>query len=192
MKHSLLLTLLLTICLPLAAKAADNYTIDPEHSFPHFSVNHLGFSTLQGRFDKASGKATLDIAGKKGSVELNVEAASVNTGFAKRDTHLRTPDFFNAAEFPLVTFKSTSFKFNGDKPESIEGNLTLLGVTKPVKLTVISFNCGLDPMDPLKRREKCGADVSAQIKRTDFGMKFGVPMVGDDIKLVFEIEAIKD
>ncbi len=192
MKHSLLLTLFLTICLPLAAKAADNYTIDPEHSFPHFSVNHLGFSTLHGRFDKTSGKATLDIAGKKGSVELNVEAASVNTGFAKRDTHLRTPDFFNAAEFPLVTFKSTSFKFNGDKPESIEGNLTLLGVTKPVKLTVISFNCGLDPMDPLKRRGKCGADVSAQIKRSDFGMKFGVPMVGDDIKLVFEIEAIKD
>ena len=192
MKHSLLLTLLLTICLPLAAKAADNYTIDPEHSFPHFSVNHLGFSTMQGRFDKTSGKATLDIAGKKGSVELNVEAASVSTGFAKRDTHLRSPDFFNAAEFPMVTFKSTSFKYKGDKPESIEGNLTLIGVTKPVKLTINSFNCGLDPMDPFKRREKCGGDISTQIKRTDFGMKFGVPMVGDDIKLVFEIEAIKD
>lgn len=192
MKHSLLLALLLTISLPLAAQAADSYTIDPEHSFPHFSVNHLGFSTLQGRFDKTSGKATLDIAGKKGSVELNVEAASVSTGFSKRDTHLRSPDFFNSAEFPLVTFKSTSFKFNGDKPESIEGNLTLLGVTKPVKLTIHSFNCGLDPMDPLKRREKCGGDISTQIKRTDFGMKFGVPMVGDDIKLVFEIEAIKD
>ena len=179
MKHSLLLTLLLTISLPLAAQAADSYTIDPEHSFPHFSVNHLGFSTMQGRFDKTSGKATLDIAGKKGSVELNVEAASVSTGFAKRDTHLRSPDFFNAAEFPMVTFKSTSFKYKGDKPESIEGNLTLLGVTKPVKL-------------PFKRREKCGGDISTQIKRTDFGMKFGVPMVGDDIKLVFEIEAIKD
>ena len=192
MKHSLLLTLLLTISLPLAAQAADSYTIDPEHSFPHFSVNHLGFSTLQGRFDKTSGKATLDIAGKKGSGELNVEAASVSTGFVKRDAHLRSSDFFNAAEFPMVTFKSTTFKFNGDKPESIEGNLTLLGVTKPVKLTINSFHCGFDPMDPFKKREKCGGDISAQIKRTDFGMKFGVPAVGDDIKLVFEIEAIKD
>ncbi len=192
MKHPLLLTLLLTIGLPLAAHAADSYTIDPEHSFPHFSVSHLGFSTMQGRFDQTSGKATLDVAGKKGSVELNVEAASINTGFGKRDTHLRSPDFFNAAEFPRINFKSTAFKFKGDTLESVEGNLTLLGVTKPVKLTINFFKCGLDPMDPLKIREKCGADASTQIKRTDFGMKFGVPMVGDDIKLVFEIEAIKD
>lgn len=192
MKHSLLLALLLAIGLPLAAHAADSYTIDPEHSFPHFSVSHLGFSTMQGRFDKTSGKTTLDIAGKKGSVELNIEAASVSTGFAKRDAHLRSPDFFNTPEFPMINFKSTAFKFKGDTPESLEGNLTLLGVTKPVKLTINAFKCGLDPMDPFKRREKCGADISTQIKRSDFGMTFGVPAVGDDIKLVFEIEAIKD
>ena len=192
MKYSLLLALLLTSGLPLAAHAADNYTIDPEHTFPHFSVNHLGFSTMHGRFEKTSGKATLDIAGKKGSVELNIEAASVTTGFAKRDTHLRTPDFFNASEFPTISYKSTSFKFKGDTPVSIEGNLTLLGITKPVTITINAFKCGLDPMDALRKREKCGADASTQIKRTDFGMKFGVPIVGNDIKLAFEIEAIKD
>ena len=192
MKRPLFIAFALAIVLPLTAHSADSYTIDPEHSFPHFSVDHLGFSTLWGRFDKTSGKATLDIPGKKGSLELNVEAASVTTGFAKRDTHLRSPDFFNAAEFPMVTFKSTAFKFKGDVPETVEGNLTLLGVTKPVKISINSFKCGLDPMDPLKRREKCGANASTQIKRTDYGMKFGVPMVGDDIQLVFEIEAIKD
>jgi len=191
MKPSLL-ALLVAGSLPLAAHAADSYTIDPQHTYPHFSVNHLGFSTMQGRFDASSGKVTLDAAAKKGTVEFSIEAASINTGFAKRDDHLRTPDFFNVAEFPTVTFKSTAVKFKGDKPKTVEGNLTMLGVTKPVKLEVNAFNCGLHPMDPTKKKFVCGADVSTEIKRSDFGMKYGVPAVGDNIKLVFEIEAVRD
>jgi len=191
MKRSLL-ALLVAGSLPLAAHAANSYTIDPQHTYPHFSVNHLGFSTMQGRFDTSSGKVTLDAAAKKGTVEFSIEAASVNTGFAKRDDHLRTPDFFNAAEYPTITFKSTAVKFKGDKPTSVEGNLTMLGVTKPVKLEVSAFNCGLHPMDPTKKKFVCGADAQAEIKRSDFGMKYGVPAVGDTIKLVFEIEAIRD
>lgn len=179
----------LAIALPFSALATDSYTVDPAHTYPHFSVNHLGFSTMQGRFDKTSGKITLDRAAKNGSVEIAIDSASVSTGLAKRDEHLRSPDFFNAAEFPTISYKSSSVRFKGDKPASVEGNLTLQGVTKPVTLTIDAFNCGTNPMN---KKDECGAAASAQIKRSDFGMKFALPNVGDDIKLVFEIEAIKN
>jgi polyisoprenoid-binding protein YceI len=189
MHKSLFTALVVSVALPLSAFAADSYTVDPNHTFPHFSINHLGFSTMQGRFDKTSGTVTLDRAAKTGSVEIAIESASVSTGFAKRDEHLRSPDFFNAAEFPAITYKSTAMHFKGDTPASVDGNLTILGVTKPVTLTIDAFNCGANPMS---KKDECGAGASAQIKRSDFGVKFGLPAVGDDVKLVFEIEAIKN
>lgn len=192
MHKSLFTVIVFAITMPFSALAADSYTIDPTHTYPHFSINHLGFSTMQGRFDNTSGKVTLDRAAKTGSVEITIEAASITTGFAKRDKHLKSPDFFNVAEFPTLTYKSSAVKFQGDTPVSVEGNLTLLGVTKPVTLTISTFNCGPDPMDKLKKKQKCGADASAQIKRSDFGMKYAIPAAGDEVKLVFEIEAYKD
>jgi polyisoprenoid-binding protein YceI len=186
---SLITALFVSVALPLSTFAADSYTVDPNHTFPHFNINHLGFSTLQGRFDKTSGTVSLDRAAKTGSVEISIESASVSTGFAKRDEHLRSPDFFNAAEFPAITYKSTAMHFKGDTPASVDGNLTILGVTKPVTLTIDAFNCGTNPMS---KKDECGAGASAQIKRSDFGVKFGLPAVGDDVKLVFEIEAIKN
>jgi polyisoprenoid-binding protein YceI len=181
--------LVLAAALPLSAHAADNYTLDSAHTFPHFSINHQGFSTMYGRFDKTSGKVTLDRAAKTGSLNVTIDAGSVNTGFAKRDEHLRSPDFFNAAEIPTLTYKSTAVKFNGDVPATVEGNLTLLGVTKPVTLTITSFKCGQNPRN---KKDMCGAGATAQIKRSDFGMKYGIPAIGDDIALTFEIEAVKD
>ncbi len=184
------LAALLAAAMPLAAHAtADSYTIDPAHTYPHFTINHLGFSTMHGRFDKTSGKVTLDRAAKKGSVDISIEAASVNTGFAKRDDHLKSPDFFNVAEFPTISYKSDAFKFNGDVPSVVEGNLTLNGVTKPVALTISGFRCDTNPMN---KKYECGAGATAEIKRSDFGMKTFLPAVGDDIKLEFEIEAYKD
>lgn len=187
--HQPLVALVVSIALPLTAFAADSYTVDPNHTFPHFSISHLGFSTLQGRFDKTSGTVTLDRAAKTGSVDINIDTASVSTGFVKRDDHLRSPDFFNAAEFPAITYKSTAMHFKGDTPASVDGNLTISGVTKPVTLTIDAFNCGTNPMN---KKEECGAGASAQIKRSDFGVKYGLPAIGDDVKLVFEIEAIKN
>jgi polyisoprenoid-binding protein YceI len=177
------------ISLPLSALAADNYTIDPAHTYPNFTINHLGFSTMHGRFDKTSGKVSLDRAAKTGSVEVAIETASISTGFAKRDEHLRGPDFFNAAEFPAISYKSTAVRFKGDTPVSVDGNLTISGVSKPVTLNIDAFNCGTNPMS---KKDTCGAAASAQIKRSDFGVKYGLPNVGDDVKLEFEIEAIKD
>ena len=171
------------------ALAAESYTIDPYHTFPNFSISHLGFSTMHGRFDKTSGKITLDRAAGTGTVEVSIATDSVSTGYGKRDEHLRSPDFFNAAEFPAITYKSTAVHFKGDVPASVDGNLTISGVTRPVTLTIDAFNCGTNPMN---KKEECGAAASAQIRRSDFGVKYGLPAIGDDVKLVFEIEAIKD
>ncbi len=175
--------------LPFAAHAADSYTVDPTHTFTNFTVSHLGFSTMHGRFEKSSGKATLDMAAKTGSIELSIDSSSISTGYAKRDEHLKSPDFFNAAEFPAITYKSSKIKFKGDKPATVEGALTMLGVSKPVTLTVTAFKCDVFPMD---QKYKCGADATAQIKRSDFGMTKFLPGVGDEIRLEFEIEAYKD
>lgn len=188
-KSSSLVALFFASTFSLASYAADSYSVDPAHTYTHFSVSHLGFSTMQGRFDQSSGKVTLDRAAKSGSVDITIEAASLNTGYAKRDDHLKSPDFFNVAENPKITFKSSSVKFRGDTPATVEGTLTLLGVSKPVTLTINAIKCGTNPMN---KKELCGAAASAQIKRSDFGMKYGAPGIGDDIGLVFEIEAYKD
>ncbi len=180
----------------VAFAAAETFTLDPTHTFPNFSLDHLGLSTIHGRFDKTTGKATIDRAAKTGSLEVVVMTASVNTGDSdkgsrprSRDDHLRTPDFFNVAEFPQMTFKSTKMNFNGDNPASIEGTLTLLGVTKPLTLTVDRFKC--NPASG-SGKEKCGGDATAKFKRSDFGMKTGVPGIGDEVTLLIGFEGNKD
>lgn len=188
-KSSSLAVLFFASTLPFATYAADSYSVDPTHTYTHFSVSHLGFSTMQGRFDQSSGKVMLDRTAQNGSVEITIEAASLNTGYAKRDDHLKSPDFFNVAENPKIIFKSNSIQFKGDNPASVAGNLTLLGVTRPVTLTITAIKCGINPMN---KKELCGAAARAQIKRSDFGMKYGLPNIGDEIGLVFEIEAYKD
>ena len=189
MRQSLFAVLALSVALPLSAFAADSYTIDPAHTYPHFSISHLGFSTMQGRFDRSNGSITLDRAAKTGSVDISIEAASISTGFAKRDDHLRSPDFFNTAEFPAISYKSTRLNFKGDALISVEGNLSMAGVSKPVTLNIDALKCGTNPMN---KKEECGAAASAQIKRSDFGIKYGLPAIGDEVKLTFEIEAIKN
>lgn len=182
---------------PAATFAApEAFTIDPYHTYPNFTVDHLGVSTMYGRFDRTSGKVTLDRAAKTGSIDITIEAASLTTGDndkgsrpRSRDEHLRNADFFNVAEFPRITYKSTRLVFGADNPNAIEGNLTLLGVTKPVNLTIERFKC-IPPQGAGK--ERCGGNASGRFKRSDFGMKFALPNVGDDIGLMVEFEAVKD
>lgn len=179
------------IALPVTAMAApESYTIDPAHTYPNFSINHLGFSTMYGRFNKTEGKITVDKAKKTGSVNVKIDAASVDTGFQKRDDHLRSPDFLNAAEFPEITYKSTSVALKDDGSATVQGNLTLAGVTKPVALNVRKMNCGAHPMDP--KKYVCGFDAFAKIKRSDFGVKYALPAVGDEMNIMLEVEAVRD
>ncbi len=193
MKH--LAVLALAAASFAAFAAPETYQLDPTHTLPGFSVNHLGMSTVRGMFEGATGKVVIDRAAKTGSIELKIATASVYTGYNKptgagrtRDEHLRSADFFNVAEFPEMSFKSTKIHFAGDKPDSIEGTLTLLGVTKPLTLKVDAFNCGANPMT---KKDMCGADVSGSIKRSDFGMKYAVPAVGDEIKLSIAVEGYR-
>ncbi len=168
---------------------AQSYTVDPRHTHVTWSVNHFGASTFRGKLNKTSGKVVLDSAGKTGSVEIVVDPTGSLSGDERLDKHLQTEDFFNPAKFATATFKSTRVEFSGNAPSKIDGNLTLLGVTRPLTLTVISFNCKLHPM---LKKDFCGADATATIKRSDWGMKFLVPNIGDDVKLDIAIEAIKD
>ncbi len=191
------LALLFLAALPLpAVGATDSYTMDPLHTSITFAIDHLGLSVIYGRFSKYSGKFAIDRAAKTGSIELVVQTASVDTNDndkgnrpRSRDEHLRSADFFDVAEFPTMTYKSTHVVFAGDTPTVVEGNLTLLGVTKPVAITVERFRC--NPATATAK-ERCGGSATAKIKRSDFGMKRGIPSIGDDVALSFGFEGDKD
>ena len=176
---------------PLTVAAqVENYVVDPYHTVPYWEVDHLGFATMRGRFDRATGKFSIDRAAKTASVELEIPTATVNSGDTDkgqrprtRDEHLKNADFFNVQEFPTMTFKSTRVVFKGDEPASIEGNLTMLGVTKPVTLNLERWKCGSDIRTQGKRYQ-CGGNATGSFKRSDFGMKFGLPTaIGDEVKL---------
>lgn len=171
------------------ALAADSYSLDPRHTRPMFEINHFGFSTQHGRFEKAAGTVVLDIAARQGTVELSIDAASINMGADDWNKHMKSEDFFNVDKFPAIAFTSDKLLFDGDKVVGAEGSFTLLGVTKPLKIAVVNFRCAPHPMT---KKATCGADISATIKRSEFGMAKYVPAVGDDVKLVIPVEAIKD
>jgi polyisoprenoid-binding protein YceI len=171
-----------------ALAAPETYAIDGSHTFPRFSYNHLGFSKQLSRFDKTTGTVTFDKAAKTGSVDVTIDTTSVDTGFPTFNEHIQGADFLDTAQFPTATFKSTSVRFEGDKPVEVVGNLTLKGVTKPVTLTVTSFQAIPHPM---LKKDALGANATAVIKRSDFGAGKYAPYVGDEVTLDIAIEAIK-
>ena len=175
--------------LSATALAADTYSIDSRHTFPVFEVNHLGFSTQRGRFNKTTGKVTLDAAAQKGSVEVAIDTASIDMGLEDWDKHMKNEDFFNVEKYPTMTFRSDRFIFKKGKPAEVHGTLTLLGVERPVQLKVEHFHCGVHPIN---KKEVCGADLTTRIKRSDFGMTKFLPAVGDDIAIRIPVEAFKD
>ena len=187
----------LALALPCAALASpENYTMDPYHTYSHFEIDHNGLSYMRGLFTRNSGKFTIDRTAKTGSVELNIETASITTGDndkgarpRARDEHLRTADFFNVAEFPRISFKSSGVKFAGDSPAEITGSLTMVGVTKPLTFKVDRWVCKEHPMN---KKPICGGNASGTLKRSDFGMKYGLPNLGDDLKLFLSFEAYRD
>jgi polyisoprenoid-binding protein YceI len=172
------------------ATAADAYTIDSRHTFPSFEINHLGFSMQRGRFNHTTGKVTLDPkAANGGSVDVTIDTASISTGLAELEEHLRSKDFLDAARYPQMKFVSTKLIFNKEQLSAVDGNLTLHGVTKPVHLTVDHFHCGLNP---IALKNVCGVNAYTVIKRSEFGVDKYVPAVGDEVKIVLQVEATKD
>ena len=172
-----------------SAFAADRYTLDPSHTFPRFEINHFGFSTHRGQFNSTAGKMVLDRAAKTGSIDIVVQTSSIGTGDPKLEVELRSAKFFNVEKFPTMTFRSKAVNFNGDAPASAEGELTLLGVTRPLTLTITNVKCGIHPYT---KKEDCGAEVTGTLKRSDFGMKSYLPIVGDEVTLRIQVEAWRD
>ncbi len=171
-----------------AFAAPETYNIDPTHTLPRFEYSHFGYSTQLSKFDKTSGTIVLDRAAKKGSVDVVIDATSVNTGYALFNGHIQGEDFFNTAKYPSITFKSNQLKFDGDKLAAVTGNLTIKGVTKPVTLTLTSFHCMPHPM---LKKDACGANATVTVKRSDFNMGKHAPYVSDEVKLTIPVEAIK-
>jgi polyisoprenoid-binding protein YceI len=172
-----------------SAMAADIYTVDPRHTFPSFEIDHLGFSIQRGRFNVTEGKIMLAPESASGSIDIAIDAASISTGLAELEKHLRSEDFLDVARFPKILFKSTQLIFNKDQLIGANGTLTLHGVTKPVHLTVDRFHCG---MNLISMKNVCGANATATIKRSDFGVDKYAPVLADDVKVIIQIEAIKD
>jgi len=172
------------------ALAADTYVIEPNHTYPSFEADHMGgLSVWRGKFTKTSGSIVLDRAKKTGSVDITIDASTLDFGHAKMNEHAKGPDMFDVAKFPTATFKSKSITFKGDQPAKVNGELTLHGVTKPVKLTINQFKCIQHPMF---KREACGADASATFNRSDFGIDYGVQMgFNPTVKLAIQVEALK-
>jgi polyisoprenoid-binding protein YceI len=172
----------------VAVQAAPvTYTIDNSHTYPHFTYNHLGFSNQTHKFDKTSGTVVLDRKAKAGSVDVTIDATSVNTGYALFNEHLQGADFFDTQVYPTLTFKSTKMSFKGDQPVSVAGDLTIKGVTKPVTLKITHFKCQPHPM---LKVDACGANATTQVKRSEFNMGKNVPYVSDEVTLTLAIEAV--
>lgn len=166
------------------------YVIDAGHTHVGFKVSHLGFSDTYGTFNNVAGTIELDRDNpEKSSVEVDIKTASIDTNHEKRDEHLRGPDFFNVEKFPDMTFKSTKVERTGEKTAKVTGNLTMMGVTKPVTLDTTLLAAGPYPMD--KSITAAGFNATTTIKRSDFGMTTYVPMISDEVEITISIEARK-
>jgi polyisoprenoid-binding protein YceI len=182
--------LALALAFGLAAPAlADDYKLDQSHTHVLFMVDHLGFSKMIGLFTDVSGTLSYDPAKPEASkLAVDVKTASLDTQFGPRDKDLKGADWFNVAEFPDMKFVGTKFVKKDDKSGQVIGNLTLLGVTKPVTLDVTLNKAGVRPTD---KKQTVGFSAHGAFKRSDFGMKTYIPYIGDEVDIRIETEATK-
>lgn len=167
--------------------AAETYTIDKGHTHILFEVSHLGFSTTHGEFLEFDGEFDFDPDAPENSrISVTIDTASIDTGHAERDEHLRNADFFDVEEYPTMTFETTGVEVTGENTAELTGDLTLLGVTQPVTLDV-----QLNAMGPHPFQDKtvAGFTATGTINRSDFGMTYAAPAVGEEVDIVIEMEA---
>ena len=164
------------------------YQLDPNHTFATFEVMHFGTSTLRGRIGPITGEVMVDRAGKSGDLRLRIPMATLSTGMRLLDARLKEPDLLATSEYPEAYFVATRFQFDaGGGVKEVRGEFTLRGVGEPLSLVARSFACRHDEM---LKREVCGGDFEADLKRGRFGATLGEPFVSDDVHLVIQVEAI--
>jgi polyisoprenoid-binding protein YceI len=190
-KTAAALALAALLALPTASSfAADTYKLDPTHTSVVWNADHLGFSRPHGLFAMIEGTLVLDEKAPENSkVDVVVKTENIFTGQKDFDDHLKNKDFFNVAEFPVATFKSTKVERTGDKTAKVSGDLTMLGVTKPVTLDVTLNKIGPNPRSQVPT---VGFSASGVIKRSEFGMNYAIPGVSDEVRLQIEAEATKE
>lgn len=172
-----------------AALAAEVYESDPDHTFAYFEFNHIGYSLQRDRFDKVSATVSLDREQRVGSVAVSIDVRSVSTGSYFFNEVLQSEAFFDANQFPLITFKSDRLSFDRlDNVTAVEGDLTIKGITKPLTLQVTHFKC---MMHPLLRKPACGLNATGKIRRSDFALARYVPLISDEIGLYISMEALQ-
>jgi polyisoprenoid-binding protein YceI len=173
-----------------ASAAPEVYNIDSAHTYPAFEADHMGgLSLWRGKFNKTTGTVTLDVAAKTGAVDISIDMASIDFGHDKMNEHSRGAEMFDVAKYPKAAFKGKFSKWNGAAPVEVDGQLTMKGVTKPVKLVLNSFLCKPHPMT---KKMTCGADATAMLNRDDFGVDYGKTMgFKMATKLLISIEAAK-
>lgn len=182
-----LLMALLTQCGTLQAE--ERYRIDPAHTYSMFEYEHWGLSLQHGRFDSNTGTIAIDPVAKTGSVDIQIAANSVSTGSSVFDGVLRSPDFFDAAAYPTITFRSTQVRFEGDRLVQVDGLLTIKALTRAVTLYMARFDCRFMVM---YGKRACGANGAAQLSRSDFDLGRYVPFVSDRVTLYISVEAIRE
>lgn len=177
------------LALAASGAVAQVYNVEPGHTYPSFEADHMGLSFWRGKFTKSSGKIVLDRGSKTGgSIEIAIDASTVDFGHAKMNEKARGDEMFNVAKYPTIIYRSTALKFDGDKLVGVDGEMTMLGVTRPLPLTVTHFKC---IMHPLLKREVCGADAHGRFDRSEFGMNIGLPRFSPEIKLAIQVEGVK-
>ena len=167
---------------------AANYRLDPDHTFPSLEFSHMGVSIWRGKFNRTTGTATLDLAARTGAVNVQVDTDSIDFGLDSMHEYAVRPDWLDVAKFPVMTYTG-SIVFQGNKPVAVDGQLTLRGVTRPLKLTINSFKC---IEHPFYKKEACGADAEGQLNRADFGMTQYAEGEAGKVRLRIQVEALKE
>lgn len=182
------LILMLAASIPIPAAAAETYVLDADHTYILFRVKHLGVGYSYGQINGATGSFTIDdTPGSKNMIEIEAAAKQINTGVEIRDNHIRSPDFLNVENFPIISFRSTSVKKVDQDLYQISGNLTLLGKTKPLAVEARQTGAGKDPWGKFRK----GFETSFTIKRSDFGMDFMLGGVSNEVELTVSLEGIR-
>jgi polyisoprenoid-binding protein YceI len=189
MKSSVLFAATLCACIAATARAAPEiYSIEPMHTYPSIEAPHLGISYWRGKFTKTSGKIWLDREAQTGRVDITIDTTSVTFGSMLMDRGVRGEDWFNVEKYPTAKYVSDSITFRAGVPTSINGQLTLRGITRPVRLDILEFNC---IQSTLYKREECGADARAEFDRRDFGMVQQIDNGNGKVRLQIQVEALK-
>ena len=170
--------------------AAANFAVDPNHASVHFAVSHNDISFVRGRFCRITGSVQFDPAGKTGAMTISVPATTIDTGNTAVDNVLRSDQFLDVERYPYVHFVSERFVFERENLTAIEGQLTLHGVQRPLRLAARRFQCKEVPIG-IVRQHVCGGEFQTTIRRSDFGMTRFLSEVGDEVELTIDGEAMR-